>query len=390
MEILTKENIRILAQEFGKNLISLYLPTHRVGREMQQDPVRLKNILTKARERLQARGLRKPEIHHLLKSADNLLLDSYFWQHQSDGLAVFVTTKYMNYYRLPLKFEELLMIGERFHLKPLLPLLARNGHFYVLALSQKQVRLFEGSLYSIDEIKLDDTPTSLHEALRFEDPERQLQYHTGTSSPGHAGARPALFHGQGVSEDDSKTNLLRYFQKINQGLMELLGNEVAPLVLAGVEYLLSIYKKANNYPNMVQDFIEGNPDDISAAALHQQAWDIVEPIFHRDQQQAETHYHELIGSDSNLASNHFKSIIPAAYHGRVDTLFVALGEQLWGSFDASTNTVELHQEFHPGDQDLLDFAAVQTLLNGGKVYALDPDDMPDEAPLSSIFRYTLE
>jgi hypothetical protein len=296
----------------------------------------------------------------------------------------------MRYYRLPVHFEELVVIADRFHIKPLLPLLSRNRHFYVLALSQKQVRLLEGSLFSIDEVDLEDFPTSLREALWFDDPERQLQFHTGTNTPGRATARPAIFHGQGAIEDDAKTNLLRYFQQVDKGLMEMLGDEQAPMVLAGVDYLLPIYRQANNYPNLAEETIEGNPDDLNAVDLHQQAWKIVEPIFSKDLRQALARYHEIKGSDSNLASDNLNSIVPAAHYGRVDTLFVALGEQVWGRFDASRNILDQHQEFLPGDQDLLDLAAVQTLVNGGVVFALETGLMPDDALLAAIFRYTYD
>jgi hypothetical protein len=68
-------------------------------------------------------------------------------------------------------------------------------------------------------------------------------------------------------------------------------------------------------------------------------------------------------------------------------LFVAVGRQQWGAFDLSTNTIRLHQEAEPGDEDLLDLAAVQTLLQAGKVYALDPDGVPDGVPIAAVFRY---
>lgn len=387
MDIITKEMVKDLLEVSGQTLVSIYMPTHRVGREMQQDPIRLKNLLTKAEGELETSGLRKPEVEEFLSTVEALQLNQDFWQHQSDGLAIFLTRDDMRYYRLPIMFEELLVIADRFHIKPLLPLLSRNGHFYVLALSQNQVRLLEGSLFSVDEINLEDIPTSLREALRFDDPERQLQFHTGTSSSGSAGLRPSVFHGQGVSEEDTKTDLLRYFQKIDIGLMELIGDEKAPLVVAGVNYLLPIYQQANSYPYLIETSIVGNPDELSASDLHKHAWEIVKPIFSADQRQAIRRYQELSGSGSELASNSLKSIIPAAHYGRVNTLFVALGEQQWGSFDASKNTLEQHQEFHPGDQDLLDLAAMQTLINGGAVYALKPDTMPDEASLSAIFRY---
>jgi hypothetical protein len=390
MDVLNREILNDLSQESGRFLLSLFMPTHRVGREMQQDPIRFKNLLSSAEQRLTERGLRKPDIEDLLKEAQSLLEDSEFWQHLSDGLVLFISADFLEYYRLPLEFEELLVIADRYHLKPLIPLLSKNGHFYVLALSQKQVRLMEGSLLSIDEIDLEDVPTSLREALWFEDPERQLQFHTGSITPSHAGANPASYHGQGVSEDDAKTDLLRYFQRIDAGLMEVLADEQAPLILAGVDYLIPIYKQANNYPFLIEEAIEGNPDQLDAGDIHQQAWRIVEPIFNEDQLQAMAHFHELYGSSSKLATNRIDTIIPAAHYGRVETLFTALGVQNWGSFDAANNSLEQHQDFQVGDQDLLDLAAVQTLLNGGVVYALDPGDMPDSNPLAAILRYTYD
>jgi hypothetical protein len=332
--------------------------------------------------------LRKPDIENLLEEAQKLQEDSEFWQHMSDGFALFLSAGFMVYYRLPIEFEELLVISERFHLKPLLPMLSRNGHFYVLAISQKQVRLLEGSLYSIDEIKLEDIPRSLREALRFDDPEKQLQFHTGSVTPSHAGANPAAYHGQGASEDDTKTDLLRYFQQIDEGLMEMFIDEQAPLVLAGVDYLIPIYKQANNYHYLVEEAIEGNPDQIDARDLHHLARKIVKPIFLEDQHQALARYKELHGSGSELASNRIDAIIPAAHYGRVETLFTSLGMQKWGRFDASKNSLEQHREFQQGDQDLLDLAAVQTLLNGGVVYALEPENMPDSNLLAAVLRYT--
>lgn len=71
-------------------------------------------------------------------------------------------------------------------------------------------------------------------------------------------------------------------------------------------------------------------------------------------------------------------------------MFVALGTQIWGRFDEGKNILIQHENFHPGDQDLLDLAAVSTLTNGGTVYALDTVDMPEETPIAAIYRYTYE
>jgi hypothetical protein len=158
-----------------------------------------------------------------------------------------------------------------------------------------------------------------------------------------------------------------------------------PLVLAGVDYLLSLYKEANTYPHLVDKGIEGNPEELSAEELHEHAWAIVHPLFSSAQKEAAARYRQLAGSEQ--ASSDLKEVVPAAYHGRVDTLFAAVGLQQWGAFDPDTNAVHLHEEAEPGDEDLLDLAAVHTLLNKGTVYAVEPEKVPDEAPLAAVLRY---
>lgn len=390
MDAITKDKIETLAKISGQNLISMYIPTHRVGRKTQQDPIRMKNMLSRVVEQLEKSDLRRSEINELLKPVESLSSESDFWRHQSDGLAIYITDNFMEYFRLPIEFDELFVIANRFHLKPILPLLSRNGHFYMLALSQKQIRLLEGTLFSVDEIELDDVPNSLQEALFYDDPEKQLQYHTSTGTPGNIGARSSVYHGQGASEDDSKNNILRFFHKVDTGLMELLRSEQSPLVLAGVNYLIPIYREANQYPHLVETTIEGNPDELSAEKLHDLAWKIVQPIFSSDLHQAKSRYKEFRGSNNELVSSSLEDIIPAAHYGRVDTLFVSLEQQVWGRFDATNNKLERTQGYQINDLDLLDLAAVQTFLNGGVVYALEDDDMPDAVQLAAIYRYPMD
>lgn len=188
------------------------MPTHRAGAETQQDPIRLKNLLGRAEECLLAGGLRTPEARELLKPAQKILWNGLLWQHQSDGLAMFLSPEEFSYYRLPFDFEELVVITDCFHIKSLLPLLSGDGRFYVLALSQNQVRLLQGTRYSISEVDAGSIPVSFAEALRYDDPERRLQFHTSTRTPGGKGERAAIFHGHGVGTDNAEVNILRYFQ----------------------------------------------------------------------------------------------------------------------------------------------------------------------------------
>jgi hypothetical protein len=371
------------------------MPTHRVGREIQQDPIRLKNLLGEAEERLIAAGARPPEARSLLEPAQRLVSDGLFWQRQSDGLAMFISVGLFRLYRLPFDFETLVVVTDRFHLKPLIPVLSGNGRFYVLALSQDEIRLLHGTRHSVSEVELEDAPESLAEALKWNDAEKRFQFHTATRTPGGErvrpavrAARPAIFHGHGVaSADDPKENILRYFHRVDEGLSEVLRGEQAPLVLAGVGYLLPIYRDASAYPHLLDEGIEGNPEELSAKELHERAWTLVRPLFLSAQQEASERYAQLASVGSPQASDDLKQVVPAAHSGRVEMLFVALGRHRWGSFDPDAREVRLHGDRRPGDEDLLDFVAVHTLLNGGAVYAVEAGQVPGGASLAAVFRY---
>jgi hypothetical protein len=80
-------------------------------------------------------------------------------------------------------------------------------------------------------------------------------------------------------------------------------------------------------------------------------------------------------------------IATAAREGRIDILIAARGRQQWAAVDESQGRFELHAEPQPGDEDLVDYATVQTLLHGGQVYVVDPELIPDSNPGIALLRY---
>jgi Bacterial archaeo-eukaryotic release factor family 3 len=383
MRIFTREELRILTESSQPPCVSVYMPTHRVPTENQQDRTRLKNLVRQAQDALTAYGVRPAEAESLLEPATRLLVAIPFWKNKRDGLALFISPGLFRQYQLPTRFESLVVVAHRFHVKPLLALLGGN-EFFVLALSQNSVRLFEGSrlgLSAVDEPE--GVPKSLADALKYDEMEKQLQFQTGTGVAGGKGERAAMFHGQDLA--DNKERIQRYFRQIDQGLRDLLREAQAPLVLAGVEYLLPIYKEINTYQHLLNGGITGNPEGVSPEDLHRQAWALVEPYFKREQDDAAARYRQLAGT--GRTSHDPKEIVPGAYHGRVEFLFVAVGRQQWGDYDPGADRLDLHPQAQPGSFDVLDLAATQTLLHGGAVYAVEASEVPDEALLAAVFRY---
>jgi len=390
MDILKQTDLQELIGTSMERCVSIYMPAHRFGREQQQDPIRFKNLVTRAQDKLIESGLRRPEVQELLRPAESLLADKDFWQHQSDGLAIFLATDFMRIYRLPSNFDELMVIADNFQITPLLPLLVENGQFYILALSQNEIRLFLGTRDTVNAIDLPDVPTSMQEALSMDDPEKHLDFHTGTKNPSTSGGRPAMFHGQGVQADEQdKENILRYFQLVDKGLSNLLSGITIPMVLAGVDYLLPIYHQANTYPNLLDNGLEGNPEGLDAKMLHKSAWELVKPGFIKEQKEALEQFKQLHGQKNKLASDDLKTVVKAANFGRVDTLIVPSGVQRWGYYDAQKNKVVLEANAKLENEDLLDFAAAHTLFNSGKVFTVQPENLPGDGDLAAIMRYAV-
>ena len=385
MNLLSKTELENLFNFRDGYCISIYMPGIKAGQETRQNPIRFKNLLSEAQSKLIDGGLSASEADEYLQEATALIDNYNFWQHQAAGLACFISQNETRYYRLPQSFTESVVVNNcetnqnGFFLKPLLPLLTNDNNFYLLALAQNEIRLFQGNHYNIQQLDLpEDVPVSLAKALRYDDPEKQLQSHSVSD-------RNSIFHGQGVGTTDNKNEILRYFQQIDRGLNSLLESEQIPLILAGVEYLHPIYQEANSYAHLVTEGVIGNPENLAPEELHQQAWQVIQPQLDRVRQQAIAQYQELL--TTKQASADLKQIVPAAVHGQVDTLFVTADGKCWGKFEPQNNTVQMEDNSTADNLDLLDFAAIHTFLQGGKVYLLPQEQIPDSDLMAAIFRY---
>jgi len=362
--------LRGLLARSGQPSLSIFLPTHRGGVDaQQQDPIRLKNLLARAEEAAATGGLKPPEVKELFAPARRLLDDGEFWANPSDGLALFLTPGYLRTWRIPITLDEEVHVGSRFHIKPLLPLLTLNSRFYLLALSQKNLRLFRCTRHEWQAIEMPATPTSTAEALQFDDLERIAS------------------RGSDV-DNERKEALLRFLHEVEHGVSQLLRDESAPLILAGVDYVVAMYREINRYPHLLDEFVKGSPDDKNRHAkdLHAAAFELLEPILKHRRDEAAAVYRQHKGQGSGRVSADVEDILKAAAAGRVDTLFVSRRRQVWGLWDAEAQTVELLEGPNGKGEDLLDVAAGQTLLNNGRVYASD-SALPDDGPMAAVYRY---
>lgn len=382
-DLLARADVLELIGHRADQSVSVFLPTHRTAPGNEQDRIRLRNLLDQTEQRLMTEGLRAPEVRSLLAPALALLEPGTFWSYQSDGLALFLGPGFFRMFRLPVELPELVVVGTRFHVKPLLALLAADRRFYVLALSQSEVRLLEGTRQHVEEIELRDIPQDLHDTLRYDELVTQRLAHV--AGRGHGG--PLVFHGHGIGGEVDKALLERYLREVDEGLWRtVLREERAPLVLAGVEYERSMFRGITRYAHVLEAGIDGNPEQLSAEVLHERAWQIVRPAVTRARSDAAERLEQAIGRGRGVASD-LEAVVQAAIRGQVDSLFAAATGERWGRVDPQTLEVEQHSERQPGDQDLLEVAAVRTVLGSGELFVVPDGEVPGGGAAAALLRY---
>ncbi|HBE50087.1 MAG TPA: hypothetical protein DDW76_15110, partial [Cyanobacteria bacterium UBA11369] len=217
MALLSTDELKTLIQTSQKPCISLYMPMQKAGPEIRQNPIRFKNIVREAEERLKEMGLDDEETMEWFKQVHQLDTGD-FWENQDLGLAIFISREMFRYYSLPYEFQELVVVNNHFHIKPLLHLLNNDGLFYILALSQNNIRFFEATRYSINEVELQNVPKSLEEALQYDETAKEGQHRIATSKGGTANSfvQPGSFHGQGSPDRDKhQEDILQFFHMVD-------------------------------------------------------------------------------------------------------------------------------------------------------------------------------
>lgn len=383
MDTISASGLRhLLARQTGP-CVSLYMTTHPAGAEGEQDTVRWKNLLHQIERQLLDSGMRSAKARELLKSAHVLSGESVFWKQRSHGLAVFISAHTFCHYRLPRPFDELALINHRFHIRPLLPLLTDGQQCFILALSQNDVRLFKASPFQIEQIKVDGLPANMKEALNYTSVDRGSQVHSGMR--GSFGKQAAVFHGQGGQWDARKDDLILFFRDVDAAVYPMLSRAPAPLLLAGVQYLLPIYRDICSYADVPEEQLQGNCEYHTPIQVLERACPLIESVLTRRRQKAAKQCCDLLGT--TRASDDITRILIAAHNGRVDTLFVDLSAERWGTFDPKQESTEVHKTRQVGDEDLHDLAAAETLLHGGTVYSVECEQIPCGRPVAALFRY---
>jgi hypothetical protein len=361
------------------------MPWYRTGAEIQQNPIRFNNLLAEAESRLINRGKRATEASWMLDSARRFLNFHSFWQYDANGLAAFIAPGMIKLYRTPSAFPDMVIISRRFYVKPILPMITGNMQYYVLDLDLSGVRLFAGTRYLFSRIESETLPGSMETALMYDREEKQQQI---DHKPQVGSFAISAVYGYGRTIESRNEHILEYYHIVNNAVCSLLNRSNAPLILGGTEFLHPMYRQANNYPHLLDQGIMTNCKQLTENELHQRALEFATPHFTYKKKYYNDLYLQLSGQKSPLATSNLEMIVASAIHGRIETLFITDEITLrWGAIDRSRQEVLIHEHQLPDDEDLLERAAIETILRGGVVYIVRKEEMPDAGNAAAILRY---
>ena len=80
--------------------------------------------------------------------------------------------------------------------------------------------------------------------------------------------------------------------------------------------------------------------------------------------------------DEEQTTNRLEKIIPLAYENKIDTLYVSSENGVYGLYDDLNKTTMIDSGKNSENMSLINLAAITTYIHQGKVFLVDPINMP--------------
>lgn len=382
MEKFNIDSLKSLMEMDSEGLVSIYMPTFRMGKEVNQSRIILKNLLKEAEGKLLEIGKGQRDIDKQLKPAHMLLDETIFWQNQESGLGLFISPQEFKYFKIPMDVKEVVVVSNRYYLKPLIKVLNSDFTFNILTLSQAQIKLYEAGRNRIEEVNVPE----IDELVENYIPAKDL-HQEATSPKGAAAGMGSYMHGYNEMSQTEKNEISKHLRSIDKEVNRVLKESKNNLLIHSVDYIYPMYKEVSVYPNLMDESIKGSPEGLHIKDIHSKALDIYLPRFNLVIEHELDRYKTLRATDSKLANENLDNIVKASVIGNVDRLFIADDIEQWGAFDPENHSVTIDNKEGSGQRDLLDYAAIMTMANGGKVFVLDKELLPGLKPVGAVLRF---
>lgn len=384
MELLSKKIIQELLSIKQEPCLSLYMPTHQSHPENLQDTIRFKNLLKQLEESLLKKYSSDKVMAHM-EAFEALAHDEGLWSHVALGLAVFSAPGMFKMVGLPIPVDELAIVADSFHLKPLMHYMQSMDRYHVLGLSLHTFRLFEGNRHVLTEVEFPkEIPKTITEVLGEELTDK---HSTVASYGGSGGEGQSMHHGHGGRKEEVEKDAERFFRVVANTVYERYSKPTdLPLILAALPEHLSLFRKVNKNPLLLSESIAIDPATVSTEKLVSLAWKIMEPAYILKLNNLVSGFEQARANGKG--SDDYKEVAVAAVEGRIDTLMVEADRIIPVRItNLVTGNTQKKDLINPKVDDLLDDLGELVMKMGGQVMVLPAAKMPSQTGLAAIYRY---
>ena len=339
----------------------------------------LKNAIRTIEKQLKEKEMESSAIEFLLGPVRELAGRVETAKLWSNALIVFRAPEVFHYFLLYRPVPELETVAERFQVRALFAALAREQRFHLLGVSQRHIQLWHCTHHRAEAANLGSTvPRDIRVWLNTRQPDHDLN---NRAAAGPVGSMKGVVSGTSTDRERKREYLAHFFKEVDKGINILLRNDPARLLIAGVETEVALYRQVSTYPRLFDKAVTGSPDGLPASELHKRAMDVViesrsEPL---EQALANLEKHR----DRNRISLDPREAIKAACEGRAADLFLSEAAEQRGVWNEETHEIESNNT----GEDLLNAAGLQTVLHGGRVFELEPKDMPVPRQVAAVLRF---
>lgn len=361
--------------------ISLYQPTHRFRPENKQDVIRHKNLVRTIENSLKEK-YRDKELQELMKPFNELAEDKMFWNNTKDGLAVLANKDKCVVYKLKRPVEEVALVGETFHIGPLIRNFQSDDKFHLLGLDRKEFAMFEGNRYGFEEIEIDPSiETKMEDVLGDERTEPYL-------SPGAYGGTEnnPMFHGHGGKREAVDIDSERFFRYVDKVVLDNYSNLTKlPLILVALDEHQGLFRSLTNNSYLIDKGVRKDYKTLSVDHIREEVWELIEPKYlEQTKILADRYYAER---PKSLASDDLTEVAKAVVENRVDTLLMESDRIVSGKLDIETGQLKIGNPDDSNFENVLDDLAMLMYKNNGEIVILPKGRMPSTSGVAAIFRY---
>ncbi|MBD3366333.1 hypothetical protein GF360_03275 [candidate division WWE3 bacterium] len=376
MKITKQQNPRkrlknLLQRQVKPPVISLYIPTSPVWQNNEKAQIHLKNKTDEIEKLLKKSTLPASKINDLLKPLKKIQQNTTFWQEQKDGLAIFRSETYTEMIKFPKNVDAQFYVSDIPNVKPLVPYVFGSSTYYVLALSYSHITLYRGVNRNWEKKEPTVMPEDIEETLRTHDIQSQLQRHpAGGARPGEKPTQRAHGHGSQESaiDEQQKVFLDEVDWALNHFVTDIEDDKRPLVILAADTELYNKFSDFGKYPNLADDYVEGNPEEAAAEDILKEAWKIVKDRIDEKRMDFVDSYKEHKASEQVVEG--LEKVAPAAFEEKISVLFVNPSRTIWGNYSVENRGAIVEEERGFTNRDLVNFLVVKTLLSGGEIVPL--------------------